>query len=60
MVVASSVTGEVSGLGIISVVIGSVVSSMVVGSGAVVVITTVEGSVGLVVSIAMVVSAGVV
>lgn len=53
---ASSVTGEVSGLVIISVVTGSVAGSMVVGGGAVVV-TTVEVSVGMVVS--MVVSAGV-
>ena len=54
---ASSVIGEVSRRGIISVVIGSVVDSMVVGNGAVVV-TTVEMSVGVVVSTAMVVSAG--
>lgn len=57
MVDASTVTGEVSGLVIISVVSGSVVGSMVVGGGAVVV-TTVEMSVGVVVSIMMVVSVG--
>lgn len=54
---ASTVTGEVSGLVIISVVSGSVVGSMVVGGGAVVV-TTVEMSVGVVVSIMIVVSVG--
>lgn len=54
---ASTVTGEVSELVIISVVSGSVVGSMVVGGGAVVV-TTVEMSVGVVVSIMIVVSVG--
>lgn len=56
---ASSVIGEVSGLGIISVVLGSVVGSKVVGNGAVVVTTTVEVSVGVVVSMALVVPTGV-
>lgn len=52
---ASSVVGEMSGLVTISVVTGSVVNSMVVGSGAVIVI--VEVSVRVVLSMKMVVSA---
>lgn len=55
MVDASSVVGEMSGLVTISVVTGSVVNSMVVGSGAVIVI--VEVSVRVVLSMKMVVSA---
>lgn len=55
---ASSVTEDVSGLVIISVDNGSVVGSMVVGNGAVVVTIAVEASVGVVVSIVMVVSTG--
>lgn len=44
---------------IVSVVTGSAVGSMVVGDGAVVVTTTVEVSGGVLVSMVMVVSAGV-
>lgn len=51
---ASSVVGEVSGLVTISVVTGSLVASMVVRSG-VVIVTTVEVSFGVVLSIMMVV-----
>lgn len=55
---ASSVIGEVSGVVTISVVTGSVVGSMVVRSGAVVVTATVDVSVGVVVSMVMVASTG--
>lgn len=52
---ASSVVGEVSGLVTISVVTGSLVASMAVRNGAVIV-TTVGVSVGVVLPIMMVVS----
>lgn len=55
----SSVIGEVPGLVIISVVTGSLVGSMVVGGSAVLVTTTVGVCEGVVVSMVMLVSAGV-